>query len=283
MTRRRFLAGSAAASTSLVAGTSLAQPAFRFGLTPVFLDNDAIVVDQIRSTLAAAMGRPIELLQRRTYQEVTALLLEGAIDAAWLCGYPFLKWKESLSLVAVPVWQGRPLYRSYLIAARNDPASDMAGLERGIHAFSDPDSNSGWLVTASDLARMNRTPDSFFRRTIFTDGHRNVVRAVANGLTRSGSVDGYVWEVLSQVEPDLAGRTRVVSRSEWFGFPPIVCRSDRVNAAEIEAFSRALLTMQALDAGRIMLRTLHLEGFARPEPQLFDGIAARMAEVGPQP
>ncbi|MDR9395357.1 MAG: PhnD/SsuA/transferrin family substrate-binding protein, partial [Roseovarius sp.] len=123
----------------------------------------------------------------------------------------------------------------------------------------------------------------FFRRTIFADGHRNVVRAVANGLTRSGSVDGYVWEVLSQVEPELAGRTRVVSRSEWFGFPPIVCRSDRVNAAEIEAFSRALLTMQDLDAGRVMLRTLHLDGFARPELQLFDGIAARMAEVGPQP
>lgn len=283
MTRRRFLTGSAAVSTSLVAGTSSAQPAFRFGLTPVFLDNDAIVVEQIRSTLATAMGRPIELLQRRTYQEVTALLLEGAIDAAWLCGYPFLRWKESLSLVAIPVWQGRPLYRSYLIAARNDPAHDLASLEGGIHAFSDPDSNSGWLVTASDLARMNQTPDSFFRRTIFTDGHRNVVRAVANGLTRSGSVDGYVWEVLSQVEPDLAGRTRVVSRSEWFGFPPIVCRSDRVNAAEIEAFSRALLTMQDLDAGRVMLRTLHLDGFARPELQLFDGIAARMAEVGPQP
>lgn len=283
ITRRRFLTGSAAASTSLVGGTALAQPAFRFGLTPVFLDNDAIVVEQIRSTLATAMGRPIELLQRRTYQEVTALLLEGAIDAAWLCGYPFLRWKESLSLVAIPVWQGRPLYRSYLIAARNDPARDLAGLEGGIHAFSDPDSNSGWLVTASDLARMNQTPGSFFRRTIFTDGHRNVVRAVANGLTRSGSVDGYVWEVLSRVEPNLAGRTRVVSRSEWFGFPPIVCRSDRVDAPEIDVFSRALLTMQDLDAGRVMLRTLHLDGFARPEPQLFDGIAARMAEVGPQP
>ena len=70
-------------------------------------------------------------------------------------------------------------------------------------------------MTASDLARMNRTPETFFRRTVFTDGHRNVVRAVANGLTRSGSVDGYVWEVLSHVEPELAGWTRVISRSEW--------------------------------------------------------------------
>ncbi len=283
VTRRRFLANGAAASTSLLAGAAAAGTAFRFGLTPVFLDNDAIAVERIRSTLAAAMRRPIELLQRRTYQEVTALILEGAIDAAWLCGYPYLEWERSLSLLAVPVWRGRPLYRSYLIAAGTDPARDLAGLEGGIHAFADPDSNSGWLVTASDLARMNRTPDTFFRRTIFTDGHRNVVRAVASGLTRSGSVDGYVWEVLSRVEPELAGRTRVVSRSEWFGFPPIVCRSDRIAAPGIGALADALLTMEDFDAGRTMLRTLHLDGFAPPARDLYDGIAARMADVGPQP
>jgi len=218
LSRRGLLRAGAALPLSL-ALTAAGQVPFRFGLTPVFLDNDALVVEQIRATLRDALDLPIDLVQRRTYEEIIGLLQEGGIDAAWLCGYPFLKHRAALSLIAVPVWRERPLYRSYLIAGRDDGASGLADLEGGMHAFSDPDSNSGWLVTASDLACMGRTPDDVFRRTVFTYGHRNVVRAVAGGLTRSGSVDGYVWEVLSQEEPELAGRTRVIARSEWLGFP----------------------------------------------------------------
>ena len=77
------------------------------------------------------------------------------------------------------------------------------------HAFSDPDSNSGSLVTAY-LAARKETPDRFFSQTLFTWGHRNVIRAVASGLAASGSVDGYVYEVLRETEPDLVSATRIV-------------------------------------------------------------------------
>jgi len=84
----------------------------------------------------------------------------------------------------------------------DDPAISLTDLPGGAHAFSDSDSNSGYLVTASDLAHMTEAADRFFSRSIFTCCHRNVVREVAGGLTRSGRVDGYVWEVLNSVEPD---------------------------------------------------------------------------------
>ena len=280
--RRGFVTTAAAATASLCAAPAVigaAGAAFRLGLTPVFLDNDAAVIAQLRDTFRAAMGQPIELLQRRTYEEVTGLLLEGGIDAAWLCGYPFLQHRQALALIGVPVWRGEPLYRSYLIAAADDPAEGLGDLRGGTHAFSDPDSNSGWLVTASDLARMGQRPDDFFARSIFTYGHRNVVRAVASGLTRSGSVDGYVWEVLSRVEPGLAGRTRVVARSEWLGFPPFVARADRVATPGVARFAQALVTMGDTPAGRAALRTLHLDGVVPGAASLFDGIAARMRDV----
>ena len=70
------------------------------GLTPVFLDNDAVIIDRLRHVLSAAMGREIELVQKRTYEEVTGLLLERSLDAAWLCGYPYLQHREALALVA---------------------------------------------------------------------------------------------------------------------------------------------------------------------------------------
>lgn len=278
MDRRRFLAQTALAAIAAPLAARAGEP-FRLGLTPVFLDNDAAVIDRLRFALSGALGEPVELIQRRTYQEITASILDGSVDAAWICGYPYLQHRDALALLGVPVWRGRPLYQSYLIARADDPAAGLADLRGGLHAFSDPDSNSGYLVTASDLARMNETPESFFARTIFTYGHRNVVRAVAGGLTRSGSVDGYVWETLAQVEPTLTARTRVVARSEWLGFPPFAARADRMAEPGMRAFARALRGLDADPAGREALALLHLDRIAPADPSLFDGIAARMAAL----
>lgn len=276
-TRRRVLGAAIAALAASPARVARADGVFRLGLTPVFLDNDAAVIDGLRLALSRSMGREIELVQRRTYEEVTGLLLEGALDAAWLCGYPYLQHARALSLVAVPVWQGRPLYQSYLIVATDDPAMGLADLRGAIHAFSDPDSNSGYLVTATDLRRMGERVETFFARAIFTYGHRNVVRAVANGLTRSGSVDGYVWEALADIEPGLTARTRVIARSEWLGFPPICARAGSAASEPVQALRRALLTMAATPEGQQALTALQLDGFEPAAPSLFDGIAARMA------
>ena len=276
ISRRVFLAGAGTLAASLARAQT---PIFRFALTPVFLDNDAAVIAALRSALSAAMRQEIELVQRRTYQEISGALLDGSVDVAWTCGYPFLQHRSELSLLGVPVWRGRPLYQSYLIVSADDQAEGLADLRGGVHAFSDPDSNSGFLVTASDLARLAETPEEYFSRVIFTFGHRNVVRAVAGGLTRSGSVDGYVWEALSIAEPNLTARTRVISRSEWLGFPPFVTRVDRTAERAVSSFQSALLGLDGTEEGRTALQLLFLDRVEAADPSLFDGIAIRMAAL----
>ncbi len=277
MTRRLVLLGMAALAAPVVHAQS--SDPFRFGLTPVFLDNDSAVISALRTALTQEMARPVELVQRRTYQEITASILDGSVDAAWICGYPYLQHRDRLALLGVPVWQGQPLYQSYLIVRDDDPAEALGDLRAGIHAFSDPDSNSGYLVTASDLARIGESPESFFARSIFTYGHHNVVRAVAGGLTRSGSVDGYVWEALASVEPSLTARTRILTKSEWLGFPPFAARLDRALDDDIRNFARALQHLGDSDAGRDALRLLFLDGVQEGDASLFDGIAIRIAEL----
>lgn len=275
---RRDLIACAGIFLALPSLARAAEP-IRLGLTPVFLDNDAEVIARLRDALSAGTGRGIELIQRRTYQEVTGLLLEGGVDAAWLCGFPFLQHEDQLSLIGVPVWRGQPLYRSYLITGKDDPATGLADLKGSAHAFSDPDSNSGWLVTASDLARLGTRPEIFFSRTLFAYGHRNVVRAVAGGLTRSGSVDGYVWEALAQVEPALTARTKVIGQSELLGFPPFVARSDRTGSETVKNVQTALLTLADTPTGAAALKLLQLDGVILGNPGLFDGIRVRMRDV----
>ena len=279
--RRRFLSGAAAA---LLASTPNARAAgsLSFGLTPVFLESDIALLDNLQSYLSRTLDRPVSLVKRRTYQEMTALLLSGELDAAWICGFPFVQHPDKLALVAVPLYRHQPLYQSYLIVPADRAVSTWQELRGDIHAFSDPDSNSGYLVTTALLAENRLTPQSFFGTTFFTYGHRNVIRAVAAGLAGSGSVDGYIWDVMSDREPELVSRTRVLRRSELLGFPPIACLRSNHESAGIAQLSDALVRTPEDEQGRKLLSMLQLDGFAVEPDSLFDGIAAKFALVQKQ-
>lgn len=250
-----------------------------FGLTPVFLNNDIELLTRLKAYLSRKTGRDVQLVQRRTYEEITALLLSGQLDGAWICGYPFAQFRHQLSLIAVPVWRGKPLYQSYLIAPRGRSVTGIDDLKGDIHAFSDPNSNSGYLVTASLLAERKLRPDQFFRQVIFTYGHRNVVRAVASGLAQSGSVDGYVWEVMSSIEPELTAKTEIVAVSELLGFPPIACLRNQRLSEGVELLHKSLVEMAQDEEGKQILNMLRLDGFADEPETLFDSIAAKMMLV----
>jgi phosphonate transport system substrate-binding protein len=277
--RKLLLRTAAAAVTGFIARPvwGAAADPIRFALTPVFLTSDLELLERLKSYLEAATARPVQLVTRRTYQEITTLLVSGQVDGAWICGYPFVAYERQLALVAVPVWRGKPLYQSYLIAdSSRTEARSIEDLRGDIHAFSDPDSNSGFLVTAAELARKGVTPERFFQKTIFTYGHANVVRAVASGLAQSGSVDGYVYEVLREVEPNLTKGTRLVRASDWYAFPPIACPAAAVASEGTARLKNALLRMHEDPSGREVLGLLRLDRFEEAPPSLFGSIAANM-------
>jgi len=281
LTRRRLLAaigGGLAIPAYNRRSLAGAQP-IRFGLTPVFLLNDLELLDALRGYLGRATGHEIELVRRRTYQEVTALLVSGQIDAAWICGYPYVRYKSQLELLAIPEWLGRPYYQSYLIVDSNRSARHFTELRGDIHAFSDPDSNSGFLVTRHLLFENALEPESFFRKTMFTYAHRNVIRAVASGLAQSGSVDGYVWEVVRETEPELVAGTAPLRKSEWLGFPPICTSKMHAGTDSIRKLGDAVLSMKESLDGQSVLAMLRLSGFAPADDTVFDGIAAKYNDL----
>lgn len=271
--------GAGAVMSAVLATGAQSQEPFKFGLTPVFLSNDLELLAALRSYLTDAIGEPVELVSRRTYQEITALLVSGQLHSAWICGYPYVQFRNDLDLVATPSWNGKPLYQSYLIVSADRRAETWEDLKGDIHAFSDPDSNSGSLVTRALLAENGLRPESFFARHFYTYGHRNVIRAVASGLAQSGSVDGYVWEVMSQMEPHLVGQTRIVRRSEWLGFPPVASPKGLSGDPRIARLKESLTDMDRHPDGRKVLALLRLDGFVSAQPALFDTIAAKVDAV----
>lgn len=278
--RNALKLGAGTVCAALAASPSIARAApLRFGLTPVFLTSDLELLGRLQSYMQRVTGRAVTLVTRRTYQEVTALLTSGQIDGAWICGFPFVAHRSELRLVGVPVWNGRPLYRSYLICDASRDADGLEQLRGDIHAFSDPDSNSGFLVTRASLAERALRPETFFSRTLFTYGHRDVIRAVSSGLAQSGSVDGYVYDVISRSEPQLTRGTRIASASDWYGFPPIAAPSGAANSEQVRLLRTAVLEMHLHDDGLLVLGMLQLDRFAEQPSSLFDTIAERVALV----
>ena len=225
------------------------------------------------------MDRPVQLVSRRTYQEITALLVSRQLDAAWICGYPFVAFRNELALVAVPVWNGKPLYQSYLIVGRDTKAEKLGDLAGTVYAFSNSDSNSGYLVTRAALAEMGASPTSFFRQFFYTYGHRNVIRAVSAGLGAGGSVDGYVYDVLAETDPEHVANTRIIRKSELLGFPPIACAAE--DAGSPTTGGRAMHCCGWLSILEVERVCKCCASMASPEerPELFDGIAAKMKLV----
>lgn len=257
-----------------------AEP-LRIATTPVFLDEQAEFLQSWGRYLQQRLKRPVSFVQRASYREITTLLKSGKVDYAWICGYPYVRNRDSFSLTAVPLYHGKPLYQSYLIVPASDTRTRHIGDLRGtLFAYADPDSNSGWLSPQIELLNAGINPNGFFRKTFFTGAHRKVVEAVASGLAQGGAVDGYVWETLRRLHPELTSKTRVAWRSRPFGFPPIVARKD-LPTQEQGAMRRVLLGMNQDSEGRALLARLNLTGFGAAEPGLFDSIDAASRRIRP--
>jgi phosphonate transport system substrate-binding protein len=268
------------AGACVLATKGRAQPQpLRIGLTAVFLDDEIRFQQRWRAYLEQRLGRKVEFVQRGRYRETVELLREGYLDAAWICGFPYVRLRSELRLIAVPLFEGKPLYRSYLIVPASDTETrSILDLRGRVFAFSDPDSNSGFLYPSYVLRGFGERPEGFFKRAFFTWAHRKVVDAVSARLAQGGSVDGYVWETLQRARGDLTAQTRVVAKSPEFGHPPIVARANL--APDLAQELRAAFTGMTRDAeGRALLANLNLDGFAPGKEELFDSIAAMWRAV----
>lgn len=252
--------------------------ALRIGVTAVILADQSAFLARWARDLQRYVQLPVRFVVRDEYRPVMDLLLGGAIDAAWICGYPYVQHAAQLQLLAVPIYQGAPLYRAYLIRAQGEASIRGWGDLRGrVLAISDPLSNSSWLVAQHALHEAGVPPDAL-RRSFYTHGHRHVCEAVAVGLADAGAIDGYVWDTMHKLGIPAARKTEVVWRSPQYGFPPMVARAGPLSLG-LRRLQARLLSMTRDDEGRALLAALNLDAFAQPTADLYRSIGVLAATV----
>ncbi len=264
-----------------VAGATPPAPApLRIAITPVLVERQVGLNAEFIAYLGEKLRTEAVLVQRRSYRQVEDLLERSEVDVAFTCGLPYVVDHDRLGveLLASPALDEGPVYYSYVIVPADGPARSLEGLRGKRFAFTDPLSNSGWLVPAHELARGGDTAETFFGRTIFTYSHAASVEAVAERFVDGASVDSYVYEVLRRVRPALVEQTRIVARLGPHPFPPLVARRGLPPATKA-AVRAVLLGMDRDPAGRELLSRMGFRRFVVPEDRSFDAIRAMSRAV----
>ena len=234
--------------------------------------------------LTSRLGRRVEIVRRRTFGELNALLRSGRAEAGIVCSGAYAVGREqfALRLLLVPTVNGRSTYKAYVIARRDAERPDLESLRGSVFAFSDPLSNGGYRYVAAALHERGTTPDRFFGRTLFTYSHDNTIEAVRDGIADGGTVDSLIWDQLLLASPEIGNELVVIEQSEGFPINPVVL-SPHASDVLARDLSRVLLEMPSNPAGREVLHDLGISGFVRRPESAFDPIVESWRELGVLP
>ena len=162
-------------------------------ITPV----DAVKYYQdVIDYIGEVIGRPVQMVHRRTYDEMDSLLERGEVNVAFICSAPYVKNRQKfgVELLVAPSVNGRPTYQSFIIVHKESPLASFAELKGRPFAFTDPKSNTGKLYPTYLLKTMGRTPEKFFSRIVYSYSHNKSIEMVAKRLVDGAAVESIVYE-----------------------------------------------------------------------------------------
>ena len=255
---------------------SQGNPYFKVAVGSIISAQETVVhYHELLEYIAEKLGREIQLVQRKTYDEINQLISTGQIDLAFICSGPYASGRDELGFdaLAMPRVRGSHLYQSYLIVNNDGPIQKLADLRGKIFAFSDPHSNTGKLVPDYWLRQEGEKPETFFGKTIFTYSHDNSIMAVAMSLVDGAAVNGQVWEYYNQRNPVFTSKTRIIKKSMPFGNPPVVASSHLPDQTK-DRIRGLLLSMHREPEGKKILNELMIDSFIAPKEESYDPIVA---------
>ncbi|MDO8532224.1 MAG: phosphate/phosphite/phosphonate ABC transporter substrate-binding protein [Dehalococcoidia bacterium] len=227
----------------------------------------------LASYLSTRLGRPIEIVQSKSYAETNALLRSGDVSLALVCSGAFVIGRRDFGMqpLVVPVVKGQTTYNSYLVVPSTSPVRTWEDLRHKTFAFTDPLSNSGRLVPVFVLSEMGETPERFFRDFIFTYSHDKSVQAVADGLVDGAAIDSLVYDSMVRQDPSMASRVKVVWKSPAYGINPVVVHPN-ISPDLRSSLEAIFLGMSADTEGRGVLARLGIDSFTAPDARAYDSI-----------
>lgn len=255
-------------------GKAIQQTPLKIGVASMITPVDAVKYYQdVIDYIGEQIGQPVQMVHRRTYDEMDSLLEKGEVKIAFICSAPYVKNREQfgIELLAAPSVNGKPLYHSYIIVHNDSPIRAFSELRGKTFAFTDPKSNTGKLYPTYLLKTMGFTPERFFNRFLYSYSHNKSVEMVAKKIVDSAAVESIVYEHMIKTGSPYAKQTKVIKRSPPYGIPPVVVTRD-IDPAIRKKVKDAFLSMQRTPKGKAILSSMMIDGFVDVPDRNYDTI-----------
>lgn len=254
--------------------TAPKEETIKIAVSAMISPKDTLTVyHDILNYIGQKMGKKVELVQRKTYAEVNALVENKEVIAAFVCSGPYVDGHEKfgMELLVAPQMYGETVYYSYIVVSKDSPIQNFGELKGKTFAFTDPNSNTGKLVPTYILAKMGQTPDSYFAKYIYTGSHDSSIEAVAKKIADGAAVDHLIYEYIKTSNPAFTENTKVIEKHGPFGIPPIVVHPglDPQVKSQLKA---VLLGMDKDPEGKKIINKIMIEKFVEIEDSAYDSV-----------
>ncbi|MBI5167187.1 MAG: phosphate/phosphite/phosphonate ABC transporter substrate-binding protein [candidate division NC10 bacterium] len=235
---------------------------------------------ELMDYISKKLNRPVVMKQRKTYQETNELLGAGRLDAAIICSgaYVIARRQYGIELLAMPVINGTPTYRSYIIVQRDSPIQSIQELKGRSFAFTDPLSNTGYLFPFYYLISKGFRAESFFSKTLFTYSHDNSIEAVAEGVVDGAAVDHLIYDYMKTIKPQMTSKTRVIHKSPPFGSPPVAVPRG-LDPGLKSSLREVFLNLDSDPRGKEILKGMGVERFIAGDDSYYNEIRRMLKAV----
>ena len=158
------------------------------------------------------------------------------------CGLPFAtRLRQAVQLVATPIYSVAgcegPLYSSVVIARREEQGKALADFAGRRAAFNADDSLSGYVALVAAMREEGVSREQF--EWIKTGGHRESIRAVAEGRADLAAIDAICWALAARFESVAAARLDVLGHTPFRPALPFITAGGRTSA-EVDIVRAAL-------------------------------------------
>jgi len=254
---------------------SAEDPPLKIGLAAMISPKETLIYyNGLLGYVGQKLGRKVEMVQYRTYDEMDVALEKRELDFAFVCSGPYTRDHEKFGaeLLVAPQSHGQPFYHAYIIAPIDSPAKSLADLRGKSFAFTDPKSNTGKIVPTYMVAKeFGAIPEKFFATVKFTYSHDKSIEEVAKKNVDGASVDSLIYDYLAAKAPANTKLTKIVAKSPPYGIPPFVANRRADPALKVQ-LKQILLGMSDDPKGKAILEGIMVDKFIVPKDKDYDSV-----------
>lgn len=230
--------------------------------------------------ISEKLNYEVEFKQRKTYQEANDLLANNEVDMAFICSLAYVMAKEenTVELLAMPLYNGKPFYQAYIIAHKSSNIENFQQFKGKSFAYTDPLSNTGKLYAQKRIKELGFNLETYFSKTMYSNAHDASIQLVSKKIVDGATVDGLIFEYLAKHHPEKVKNIKVIEKSEDFGIPPVVV-SKNIDAETKQKLKNIFLNLHKDSIGKQILNKLLIDKFIEGNDANYNSIRKNLVTI----